>query len=64
MAFAREMLWVVCVGVVGSVGTDEHASFLEHLRGFCADLGLVGWEDVVDFCGCMPVWERACLGEV
>ncbi|KAN0095202.1 Fungal specific transcription factor domain containing protein [Hyaloscypha variabilis] len=59
--FAREMLWVVCVGVVGSVSTDEHASFLEHLRGFCTDLGLVGWEDVVDFCGCMPVLERACL---
>ncbi|KAL2071899.1 hypothetical protein VTL71DRAFT_13134 [Oculimacula yallundae] len=55
-----ELLWILCIGLAGSQDTSDYQWFLCGMERVCMEYLIGSWEELVEFCGVMPVLERAC----
>ncbi|KAH6713438.1 hypothetical protein BKA61DRAFT_74860 [Leptodontidium sp. MPI-SDFR-AT-0119] len=55
-----EMLWVSCIGLVGTQDTSDYHWFLGCVERISVEHLIGSWEEVLSFCGAMPALERNC----
>lgn len=55
-----EMLWVLCIGLVGTQDTSDYHWFLGCVERISVEHLIGSWEEVLSFCGAMPALERNC----